>query len=118
MQCENTLLQGSSCIGEIACLQGTETMNGISRAYRPDLDALQARFALRVTAGLSEQSDALPHDIGERLRVAREQAVARARQTRRAARAWCLSYCCRWPHPRPPRKRRHDCTRPRHPCGR
>ena len=59
-------------------------MNGISRAYRPDLDALQARFALRVTAGLSEQSDALPHDIGERLRVAREQAVARARQTRRA----------------------------------
>lgn len=59
-------------------------MNGITRAYRPDLDALQARFALRVTAGLSEQSDALPHDIGERLRVAREQAVARARQTRRA----------------------------------
>ena len=59
-------------------------MNGTTRTHRPDLDALQSRFALRVTASLSEQADALPHDIGERLRVAREQAVARARQTRRA----------------------------------
>jgi len=59
-------------------------MNPMTRARRPDLDALQARFARRVAAGLSERSGALPHDIGERLRVAREQAVARARQTRLA----------------------------------
>lgn len=59
-------------------------MNGTTRAHRPDLDALQARFALRVAASLSEQAGALPHDIGERLRVAREQAVARARQARLA----------------------------------
>jgi len=59
-------------------------MNGMTRSHRPDLDALQARFALRVAASLSEQAGALPHDIGERLRVAREQAVARARQARLA----------------------------------
>ena len=59
-------------------------MNRMTRAHRPDLDALQARFALRVAAGLSERSAALPHDLSERLRVAREQAVARARQARLA----------------------------------
>lgn len=48
-----------------------------------DADALQARFALRVASRLSERADALPHDLSERLRVAREQAVARARQLRR-----------------------------------
>lgn len=53
------------------------------RAHRPELDALQARFALRVASRLSERTDALPHDIGERLRVAREQAVAHARRSRR-----------------------------------
>jgi len=58
-------------------------MNG-SRTHRVDLDALQARFALRVASRLSEQSDKLPHDLSERLRVAREQAVARARQLRLA----------------------------------
>jgi hypothetical protein len=56
----------------------------MTRVHRPDLDALQARFALRVASSLSERSDALPHDIGERLRVAREQALARARQARLA----------------------------------
>jgi hypothetical protein len=59
-------------------------MNRMTRAHRPDPDALQARFALRVAAGLSERSAALPHDLSERLRVAREQAVARARQARLA----------------------------------
>lgn len=59
-------------------------MNKMPHSHRPDLDALRARFALRVAAGLSERTGALPHDIGERLRVAREQAVARARQTRLA----------------------------------
>ena len=57
-------------------------MNGMTRTHRPDLDALQARFALRVASRLSERAEMLPHDIGERLRVAREQAVARTRQAR------------------------------------
>jgi hypothetical protein len=57
-------------------------MNGLTRSHWVDLDALQARFALRVVSRLSEQSEKLPHDLSERLRVAREQAVARARQLR------------------------------------
>ena len=48
----------------------------------PDADLFRARFAARVTAGLSETSLELPHDIAERLRVSREQAVARAREAR------------------------------------
>jgi hypothetical protein len=47
-----------------------------------DPDVLQARFATRLTADLSEASLALPHDITERLRVGREQALARARELR------------------------------------
>jgi Protein of unknown function (DUF3619) len=54
-------------------------MNGPTRARRAHLDALQARFALRVASRLSERADALPHDLSERLRVAREQAVQQAR---------------------------------------
>lgn len=42
-------------------------------------EALEARFALRVGARLNEGATALPHDISERLRVARLQAVSRAR---------------------------------------
>lgn len=38
-------------------------------------EALEARFALRVSARLHEGASALPHDITERLRVARQQAV-------------------------------------------
>lgn len=52
-----------------------------------DADALQARFGARLAAGLSERAAATPHDISERLRVAREQAVARARDARRAVAA-------------------------------
>jgi len=51
-------------------------------------EALQARFALRVTARLNEGNQGLPHDITERLRIAREQAVDAARlaqQTRLGA---------------------------------
>ena len=39
------------------------------------IEALQDRFGLKVTARLNEQE--LPHDISERLRVARQQAIAR-----------------------------------------
>jgi Protein of unknown function (DUF3619) len=38
-------------------------------------DALQDRFGLKIIASLNEQ--ALPHDITERLRVARQQAMSR-----------------------------------------
>ena len=65
-------------------------MNGRTRTHRPDLDALQARFALRVVSRLNERSDRLAHDITERLRVGREQAVARARLLRLAQPALAL----------------------------
>lgn len=45
-------------------------------------EALAARFALRVSARLTEGAEQLPHDISERLRVARQQAVATAQQAR------------------------------------
>jgi hypothetical protein len=48
-----------------------------------DTDALQARVAARLVAGLGEQAAGLPHDITERLRVARERAVSHAREVRR-----------------------------------
>ncbi|MDO5692527.1 MAG: DUF3619 family protein [Pseudomonadota bacterium] len=43
-------------------------------------DTLQNRFGLRVAARLSAGAESLPHDIGERLRVARQQALARRKQ--------------------------------------
>ena len=58
-------------------------MNPIS-AYRPDAQDLEARFARRIVARLSEQSGLLGHDITERLRAGREQALSRARQARQA----------------------------------
>jgi hypothetical protein len=52
-----------------------------------DREALQARFAMRVVGRLSESAEHMPHHIDERLRVAREQALERARQARRSAAA-------------------------------
>ena len=49
-----------------------------------ELDARVTRFGLRVAAGLTERSATLPHDVSERLRFAREQALARAQQARAA----------------------------------
>lgn len=49
------------------------------------LDALQARFALRVAARLTERSQGLEADVGERLRFAREKALERARTSRVAS---------------------------------
>lgn len=46
-------------------------------------DALEARMALRILTHLSDASDQLPHDITERLRVARERALDRARMVRK-----------------------------------
>lgn len=48
------------------------------------IDALQARFALRVTAKLTERSADLGPDLTERLRFAREKALERARAARSA----------------------------------
>ncbi len=51
-------------------------------------EVLQARFAQRVAAALTEQQLVNPRrDIEERLRVAREQALGRAREARRSAAA-------------------------------
>jgi hypothetical protein len=56
----------------------------------PHPDVLEARIARRITARLTERADELPHDVAERLRVARQQAVERARHLRKlsAATAW------------------------------
>jgi hypothetical protein len=48
------------------------------------VDAVQARFALRVTAKLTERSADLGPDLTERLRFAREKALERARAVRSA----------------------------------
>ena len=49
-------------------------------------EVLQQRFARRVAAALTEHQGAQPrHDIDERLRVAREQALARVPRSREAA---------------------------------
>ena len=50
-----------------------------------DHQAIEARLGARLSSGLTEQAQQLPHDVGERLRAAREQAVARAAEVRRLA---------------------------------
>lgn len=44
------------------------------------LESLEARLAARLAAGLNESAAGLPHDIAERLRIGRQQALLRARQ--------------------------------------
>ena len=46
------------------------------------IDALESRFALRVAARLSDHTQDIGADIGERLRISRERALDRARQLR------------------------------------
>jgi hypothetical protein len=48
------------------------------------VDAMQARFALRVAAKLTERSMDIGDDVSERLRFAREKALERARAVRAA----------------------------------
>jgi hypothetical protein len=50
-------------------------------------EALEARVALRITGRLTQRADDLPHDISERLRVARLRAVDRARELRKLSAA-------------------------------
>lgn len=60
-------------------------MNELSNIPSPSAaEALQARFAFRVAAQLTERSDSLGADLGERLRFARETALARGRAARAA----------------------------------
>ena len=61
----------------------TTTARTNSAQHAPDLEGLQARFGVRVAALLGEQAAAPQPDIAERLRFAREQAVARGQAARR-----------------------------------
>ena len=62
-------------------MRNTVTSNSVVRQR----EALEARIALRLAGALSESTQQLPHDISERLRVARERAVERAATARRAS---------------------------------
>lgn len=64
-------------------MNGHRTPIGTAFGQTPHADVLEARVARRITARLTERADNLPHDITERLRVARQQAVDRARQLRK-----------------------------------
>lgn len=56
------------------------------RPYAPaELEAFEARLALRMTARLTERAAELPQDVSERLRFAREQALQRAQAARAAS---------------------------------
>jgi hypothetical protein len=48
-------------------------------------EALESRVALRLAGALNESAQQLPHDISERLRVARDRAVGRAGAVRGAS---------------------------------
>lgn len=50
-----------------------------------DHEALEGRLAVRLAAALGERAAEVPHDISERLRVARQLALVRARAARAAA---------------------------------
>lgn len=45
-------------------------------------DAVESRFARRIVACLAESAETVPHDVGERLRFARERALETARRVR------------------------------------
>jgi hypothetical protein len=71
-------------------MNGHRTTTATALGPTPYPDVLETRVARRITARLTERADNLPHDITERLRVARQQAVDRARQLRKlsVAPAW------------------------------
>ena len=58
-------------------------MNQLVRSTLPiERETLEARAGLRLAAYLNTGTAALPHDVGERLRFARERALERARLAR------------------------------------
>jgi hypothetical protein len=61
-------------------------MNSAHQKYTAEAAlGLENRFGLRVASALTHQGELAGHDISERLRVAREQALERARLSRRVA---------------------------------
>lgn len=63
-------------------------MNTTENSGTVQPEVLQDRYALRIAAALTRQMQLQPrHDIDERLRFAREAALARARELRRTAQA-------------------------------
>jgi hypothetical protein len=50
-----------------------------------DASSIELRFAACVAGALTAHSQGLPHDVSERLRFAREQALVQARERQRAA---------------------------------
>lgn len=56
-----------------------------SQISAAEMESRVTRFGLRVAAGLTERNADLAHDVSERLRFAREQALARAAQARAAS---------------------------------
>ncbi|RZL03785.1 MAG: DUF3619 family protein [Rubrivivax sp.] len=66
-------------VAECRCNKSSRIVkNSNTPLSKAQIEVLEARFALRVSARLDESAKALPHDITERLRVAREQAVRAA----------------------------------------
>lgn len=57
-------------------------MNSTSRISEDS--GIEARLAARLAGTLTQAAQNLPHDVNERLRVARQQALARAREVRLA----------------------------------
>ena len=58
----------------------------MNHAFPHQADILEARFGQRVASRLDLGTAELPHDISERLRVARQQAVARRKRVATAPR--------------------------------
>jgi Protein of unknown function (DUF3619) len=50
-----------------------------------EAQAVESRLALRFASALSLRVESLPHDVSERLRFAREQALSKSREVRRVA---------------------------------
>ena len=57
-------------------------MNTSARIHGPAREAIESRFARHIAARLSEGAENVSPEIGERLRFARENAVAAARAAR------------------------------------
>jgi len=59
-------------------------MTATTRPTGTRLEYLESRLAARLAARLNEGAASVPHDIAERLRIGRQQALLRARQRRLA----------------------------------
>ena len=64
----------------------------MTNSYQNRTDILQDRFGLKAASYLSEGSAALPHDISERLRVARAQAVSKRKVVRLEPKVQMVGY--------------------------